>query len=101
MKVITANRLLDGEVVWLGPDGKWVEVVGDARVFEDPSELQQVLQSETVSEERQEVVGVYEIEVAYKDGRLTPTRLREAIRALGPTTHPYLGKQARPESPAA
>ncbi|MDX5592452.1 DUF2849 domain-containing protein [Pseudovibrio sp. SPO723] len=101
MKIITANRLLDGEVVWLGPQDTWVETVGEARVFEDTEELKAVLGSKVVSEERQEVVGVYEIEVEPKDGSIVPTKLREAIRALGPTTHPAFGKQARAGGQAA
>ena len=38
------------------------------------------------------VIDVYAIEIAEKDGVVTPIRLREAIRASGPTIHPEHGK---------
>ena len=32
MKVLTANRLTDGEAVWYTADGGWAETLGDAEV---------------------------------------------------------------------
>ena len=34
MKAITANRLRDGEVVFLGEGGVWVESFADAALFQ-------------------------------------------------------------------
>ena len=48
------------------------------------------------------MVDVNLIDVDLVDGEIVPLRLRERIRAAGPTNRTDLGKQARPDvSPAA
>ena len=94
MQVITANRLLDGEVVWLAEGDNWVETLAGARVFEGKDAIAEGLALGAAAEKAQLVVGVYEMAVTEEDGGLVPVRLREKIRAKGPTTHPNLGKQA-------
>ncbi|MFD1695394.1 DUF2849 domain-containing protein [Roseibium aestuarii] len=95
MKVITGNRLLDGEVVWLGENGSWVELLSQARVLEGSDELAAALEVARQSLADRVMVDVYEIDVTVEDGRVVPVRLREIIRAAGPTVLPHLGKQAR------
>jgi hypothetical protein len=95
MKVVTANRLLDGEVVWQGADGTWVELLSLARVLEGKDQVEEALELAAKSVANREVVEAYEMDVTQDEGRLVPVRLREIIRAAGPTTHPELGKQAR------
>lgn len=95
MKVITANRLLDGDVVWLGENGDWVERVTLARIFEGKEAVAEGLELGAAAEREQIVVGVYDMDVAMEEGVLVPVRLRERIRAKGPTTHPQFGKQAK------
>lgn len=95
MKVITANRLLKGDVVWLGENGNWVERITLARIFEGKEAVAEGLAIGAEAESRQEVVGVYEMDVTVEDGVIVPVRLREKIRATGPTTHLNLGKQAQ------
>ena len=95
MKVITANRLLNGDVVWLGKNGNWVERVTLASTFEGKDQVEQGLAIGQEAERAQKVVGVYEMAVKLEDGVIVPVRLRERIRAAGPTTHPQFGKQAQ------
>jgi hypothetical protein len=95
MKVITANRLLNGDVVWLGENDIWVERVTLARTFEGKDAVAEGLEIGANAEKNQEVVGVYEMDVTVEDGVIIPVRLRERIRAAGPTTHPNFGKQAQ------
>ncbi|MES0880311.1 DUF2849 domain-containing protein [Roseibium sp. SCP14] len=95
MKVITANRLLNGDVVWLGENDAWVERVTLARTFEGKEAVAEGLEIGANAERNQEVVGVYEMDVTVEDGVIIPVRLRERIRAAGPTTHPNFGKQAQ------
>lgn len=95
MKVITANRLLNGDVVWLAEDGSWVERVTLAETFEGKDAVAEGLARGAEAEKSQEVVGVYEMDVTVEDGVIVPVRLREKIRAKGPTTHPQFGKQAQ------
>ncbi|MEP1931911.1 MAG: DUF2849 domain-containing protein [Roseibium sp.] len=95
MNVITANRLLNGDVVWLGENKNWVERITLAKVFDGKDAVQTGLSLGAEAEKNQEVVGVYEMAVTVEDGVIIPVRLREKIRAAGPTTHPEFGKQAQ------
>ena len=93
MKVVTANRVKDGEVVWLGQNGRWVEACGIAQVF-DKSAATDVLASAQSAEG--DVVDAYLIDVTIEGGAPMPVRFRERIRAKGPTVRTDLGKQAVP-----
>ncbi|MBO0345777.1 DUF2849 domain-containing protein [Roseibium limicola] len=96
MKVITGNRLLDGEVVWMGENGSWVELLSLAKILHEKNDVADAMALAKKSLDEQVMVDAYEIDVKEEDGRVVPVRLRELIRAAGPTTHPHLGKQARP-----
>ncbi|MHA7774399.1 DUF2849 domain-containing protein [Roseibium sp. M-1] len=95
MKVITANRLLNGDVVWLAENGAWVERITLAKVYEGKDAVAEGLAEGAEAEKAQKVVAVYEMDVTLEDGVIVPVRLREKIRAAGPTTHPEFGKQAQ------
>ena len=95
MNVITANRLLNGDVVWLGEDNSWVERITLAKVLEGKEAVAEGLALGAAAEKKQEVVGVYEMAVTIEDGVIVPVRFRERIRAAGPTIHPQFGKQAQ------
>jgi sulfite reductase (NADPH) hemoprotein beta-component len=90
--VITANSLLQGDVVfWAG--GDWVEALADAQRFDEASALDAALQ--TAKRQTTTVVDAYVIDIVIEGGQPVPTSYRERIRALGPSTHPQHGKQAR------
>jgi hypothetical protein len=93
-EVMTANRLLDGEVVFLGAHG-WIETIDAATVAVTPegSKALDALGRQAMAVN--EVVDAYLIEVAQEEGRLRPVKLREYLRTLGPSVRPDLGKQAR------
>ncbi len=93
-QVITANRLKDGTVVFLGPDVGWVEQIAEARVFDAADSIAPALAATKKDEQDNLVIDVYAIDVDSKNGILRPTKLREAIRATGPTVHPEHGKSA-------
>jgi len=100
MKVLTANRLHDGEAVWYA-HGRWAETIDNADLAEDS---QAEARLEAIGAEafaRNEVVDVALIDVALVDGAIEPLRLREKIRAAGPSNRNDLGKQARPEAARA
>ena len=84
--VVTANRLIDCIVVYLAPDGGWVEELARAKLAETEDETK-ALESEAakaVAERR--VVAVYPMEVALNDGVPVATSVRERIRASHRTT---------------
>jgi hypothetical protein len=94
LQVITANRLLDGRVVFLGAGGRWHEFIGAGQVAQDTAEAA-ALQAEAdraVADRR--VVAPYLIDVIVADGQVRPLRYRELLRALGPSTHPEYGRPA-------
>ena len=91
-QVVTANRLRDGTVVFLGPDQRWVDRLAEATVFTSVETSTAALQSAQSDEARNIVLDIYAIDVAEKDGAVAPIKLREAIRAQGPTVKPEHGK---------
>jgi hypothetical protein len=90
MKAITANRLLDGEVVFWNT-GAWKTHFGEAQLFDNDDEAEAAVaraQQPTV------VVEPYLIDVAPEEDGYAPVAFRERVRALGPQNHPQHGKQA-------
>lgn len=99
MKILTANRLSDGEVVWYA-HGQWVETIAEAEIAGD-KEAEAALESAGAQGLAGNlVVDVNLIDVEIVDGTVRPLRLRERIRAAGPTTRNDLGKQARTQHAA-
>ena len=95
-RIVTANRLDDGLVVYLnGASGgaSWSERIEDARIAGDEASARLLAEAEG-PEQAIRVVAPYLIEVAREGGVPRPVSHREAIRALGPTVRPDLGKQA-------
>ena len=91
-QVITASRLTDGAVVFLGQGRAWVERLGTAEVFTSAESSAEALAAAQKDEQANVVLDIYAIDVADKGGTLTPVKLREAIRAQGPTVKPEHGK---------
>lgn len=80
-KVVTANRLDDGVVVFLDSDNRWSEQLHDARAFNGEladSAIEQQVESFASPEA---VVSVYVMAVELIDGLLNPVSVREQIRA--------------------
>lgn len=94
LKAVTANRLADGVVVYLGTDG-WVEIIAAARSVEGKEVAAALLAEAEADVAACRVVGPYVIDVTPGEGgTLQATTGRERIRALGPTIRLDLGKQA-------
>jgi hypothetical protein len=89
MRALTANRLIDGEVVFWNA-GQWVERFADAELFGEaaPAEAAEAhgKSQPTV------VVDPYLIDLTDVEGIWAPVSYRERIRALGPTNLNH-GKQ--------
>lgn len=95
MKLLAANRLLDGEAVWLAPDGRWTDTIAEAEVVRDKDGEERLLAAAREASQQNLVVDTELIDVEIVDGEIRPIRLRERIRAAGPSIHPELGKQAK------
>jgi hypothetical protein len=84
-KVLTANRLIDGEVVWYGADGEWRPTIEGVSIARD-SEAEAALEAIGKAAIRANlVVDVNLIDVEERASALYPLRLRERIRISGPT----------------
>ena len=89
-KVLTANRLADGLVVYLCSEG-WTDRVVEARKAHDDDAIAALENAGRTAVGRNEVADAWLIDV--DDGGIV--RWRERIRAAGPTVRPDLGTQAR------
>lgn len=82
---ITANRLRDGRVVFRTPSGNWSLDVADSAIEPNEAAANVVLASVNANANEQDVVEVYAVEMNLTGKTPRPAKLREAIRALGPT----------------
>lgn len=85
MEVITANSLADGRVVFQTTAG-WNRDIGRAEILESKESVAAALARANADAAANRVVEPYAIEVKRSAAGLTPLRLRERIRAEGPTT---------------
>ena len=84
-KAITSNRLDNGRVVFLDAEGGWTPDVAAALLVADGPELDAATAYAQAQHDARIVVEPYAIDIAMVDGRPTPARIRERIRAEGPT----------------
>lgn len=94
LKALKANRLSDGEAVWLTVAGTWSDSVSTARVEGDADSHAALETLGAKADADAMVVDVELIDVHYEAGNPVPSKLKERIRALGPTVRLDLGKQA-------
>ncbi len=106
-KVICANRLADGIVVYAGRDGAWAERLSQAKIFADKAEAEAGLLLAQNDAKRNLVAEPVVVEVIADAGGLRAVTLREAIRALGPTIdflprpHPFAQDAGAPQENTA
>lgn len=84
-KVLTANILTDGIVVYLTADGAWTEQLPKARFVTDEAEQTRLLHESEQDVERRIIVDPYLMDAADGANGPEPVSQRERIRATGPT----------------
>jgi sulfite reductase (NADPH) hemoprotein beta-component len=84
-KIVSANRLRDGAVVFLGESGEWSLAVDDSAVARDDTRAAELLAIGAKAAAAQIVVAPYLVEVTLDDSRVVPLTYRERIRAFGPS----------------
>lgn len=89
-KVVTANALLDGDVIYLTVDG-WTGNLAEAEVLTDPAHAD--LRLIEAAQQTDRIVGAYLADVTLVDNVPAPAHFREAFRATGPSNYLH-GKQA-------
>lgn len=84
-QIVTANRLRDGAVVYLGADGRWSTAIAEGAVARDAVAAARLMTTAERAVTDRIVVGPYLIEVAATGGPPQPLGTRERIRAFGPS----------------
>jgi sulfite reductase (NADPH) hemoprotein beta-component len=84
-QIVTANRLRDGAVVYLGADSRWSTMIADSAVARDAAAAASLMATAERAVADRVVVGPYLIEVAVTGGLPQPLGTRERIRAFGPS----------------
>ncbi|MFU8865577.1 MAG: DUF2849 domain-containing protein [Rhodobacterales bacterium] len=89
-KVVTANALLEGDVIYLTADDRWSRSLAEAEVIEDEA----IGQMRLLDAQRQvdRVVGVYLADVTPSPRGPQPVHFREDFRRKGPSNYAH-GKQ--------
>lgn len=85
MRMIIANRLNDGLVVFLTADGGWSVDIGEGLVITDAADEERLLAAARADEDRCRIVEPALIDVTLEGRSPRPVAIREAIRAFGPT----------------
>jgi len=94
LMVLTANRLRDGEVIYLAPQSRWTESLQEAFTTEDAAEQGHLSAVGEAAAEADELVDPYLMPVSRDGESLRALSQREIIRAAGPTVRRDLGKQS-------
>ena len=90
-KVVTANALLEGDVVWLTEDDRWTRDMAEAELIEDEAVADDRLLF--AAAQADVVVGAYLVEAKATPKGPAPTHFREIFRTKGPSNYAH-GKQA-------
>ncbi len=89
-KIVTANALLEGDVVYLTADDRWSRRLGEAELIEDEAHAQIRLLEAQAQHSR--IVGAYLADVLKGPDGPEPAHFREGFRARGPSNYRH-GKQ--------
>jgi hypothetical protein len=82
---VTANRLSDGRVVFQAADGHWSLDLEKAVLEPSEPAAAPALEKAQADERRNVIVDPYLVQIEVGGPSRRPARLREAIRAFGPT----------------
>ncbi|MEX3015783.1 DUF2849 domain-containing protein [Gymnodinialimonas hymeniacidonis] len=90
-KVVTANALLEGDVVYLDAQGHWTRDHAKADLIEDQGTAEiRLLEAQA---QAHEIVGAYLADAQAGPHGPEPIHFREAFRTRGPSNYAH-GKQA-------
>lgn len=89
-KVVTANALIEGDVVYLTADDRWTRMHGEAELIDDEAHAQ--LRLLHAAAQKNVVVGAYLADARAGSNGPEPIHFREAFRTRGPSNYAH-GKQ--------
>ena len=88
--IITANDLLEGDVIYYTADNSWTREMSQAELIEDEAEAQ--LRLIEAEKDALRVVGIYLTDAKAGANGPEPTHFREDFRRTGPSNYRH-GKQ--------
>ncbi|MFW8637211.1 DUF2849 domain-containing protein [Cribrihabitans pelagius] len=89
-KVVTANDLLEGDVIYLKADNSWTRDMSEAELITDEADAQlRLLEAE---QQALRIVGAYLADAKAGPNGPEPTHFREEFRRTGPSNYAH-GKQ--------
>jgi len=92
-KIVSANDLLEGDVVYLDEAGGWTRDLNRAAVAHDAEAAQALLADAIAQQDR--IVGPDLIEIGLStSGVRRPVHYRDIFRERGPSNRPDLGRQS-------
>lgn len=89
-QIITANRLIDGAVIYFTANGAWSARIADSQVFDNTDTADQALLAAMAFVKTNEILDPYLIDISQDGFEIKPVRYREIIRAAGPSTFPVM-----------
>ena len=90
-KIVSANDLFDGDVVYLDDNDAWTRHLAKAAVAKTPNGAEALLHRAT---QPGLVIGPFLVDVTLDDGAPTPLHFRDHFREHGPSNRTDLGRQA-------
>jgi Protein of unknown function (DUF2849) len=93
-RILTANMLRNGLVVFLNRDHQWSEAVDEATLARNDDEAEILVETGIKDKLANLIVDPYLVDVLVEDDKIKVAHIRERIRTLGPTVHLDHGKQA-------
>lgn len=94
VKVLTANRVGDGLVVFFTSGGEWDVDISEALAAGDQASVSALNAELERCAASTEVTDAYVFDAEWSRGALRPVHIRDRIRSLGPTVRHDLGKQS-------
>ncbi|MQQ07448.1 DUF2849 domain-containing protein [Epibacterium sp. SM1979] len=92
-KVVTANDLLEGDVIYFTADNTWTRELSQAELITDEAEAQlRLLEAE---KQNISIVGAYLADAKGGENGPEPTHFREEFRRTGPSNYSHGKQEAR------
>jgi len=92
IQMVTANRLVDGAVVYLTAGDDWSVNLADGALWRDKESAEAALKASETAVEARLIVGPYLFDIAETPQGIQATSARERIRAdRKPTFEPEIG----------
>ena len=91
-KVVTANHLLEGDVIYMKADNSWTRELAEAELITDEAEAQ--LRLLEADGQKNVVVGAYLADAKAGENGPEPPHFREEFRRTGPSNYRHSKQEA-------